>query len=95
MKKTFTCLLLLSILITAFVNPLTAQTRERRVGQNSTPSAPNASTPSRPPVLGGTGTTARQPSVPSPTINSGPEEVDAGDVIRVDTTLVTFPVSVT
>jgi len=46
-------------------------------------------------VLGGTGTTAGQPSVQSPTINSGPEEVGAGDVIRVDTTLVTLPVSVT
>ena len=74
---------------------MTAQTRERRVGQNPTPSAPNASTPSRPPVLGGTGTTAGQPSVQSPTINNGPEEVEAGDVIRVDTTLVTLPVSVT
>ncbi len=95
MKKTFARLLLLSLLITAFVNPLTAQTRERRVGQNPTPSTTGASTPSRPPVLGGTGTTAGQPSVQSPTINSGPEEVDASDVIRVDTTLVTLPVSVT
>lgn len=94
MKKSFARLLLLSLLITAFVNPLTAQTRERRVG-SSTPSTPNASTPSRPPVLGGRGTTAGQPSVPSPTINSGPEEVETGDVIRVDTTLVTLPVSVT
>lgn len=95
MKKSFARLLLLSLFITAFVNPLTAQTRERRVGQNPTPSTPNASTPSRPPVLGGRTTTAGQPSVQSPTINSGPEEVDAGDVIRVDTTLVTLPVSVT
>ncbi len=95
MKKRFARLLLLSLFITAFVNPLTAQTRERRVGQNPKPSAPNASTPSRPPVLGGRTTTAGQPSVQSPTINSGPEEVGAGDVIRVDTTLVTLPVSVT
>ena len=95
MKKSFACLLLLSLFITALVNPLTAQTRERRVGQNPTPSTPNASTPSRPPVLGGTGTTAGKPSAQSPTVNSGPEEVEAGDVIRVDTTLVTLPVSVT
>jgi VWFA-related protein len=33
--------------------------------------------------------------VASPTVNNGPEEVEAGDVIRVDTTLVTLPVSVT
>jgi len=94
MNKSFTCLLLLSLFTIVFVNPLTAQTRERRVGQNA-PSSPQTSPPSRPPVLGGTGTTDRQSSVPSPTINSGPEEVDAGDVIRVDTTLVTLPVSVT
>ncbi len=93
MEKSFVCLLILSLFSTASVNPLTAQTRERRVGQN--PSSPNPPTPSRPPVLGGTGTTAGQPSVQSPTINSGPEEVEAGDVIRVDTTLVTLPVSVT
>ncbi|MGI8898718.1 MAG: VWA domain-containing protein [Pyrinomonadaceae bacterium] len=95
MKKTFACLLLLSLFITVLVNPLAAQTRERRVGQNPIASAPNPSTPSRPPVLGGTGTTAGQPRSQSPTLNSGPEEVDAGDVIRVDTTLVTLPVSVT
>jgi VWFA-related protein len=95
MKKSFTYLLILSLFSIAFVNPLTAQTRARRVGQ-STPSSPQTSPPVRPPVLGGTGgATAGQPSVPSPTINSGPEEVDAGDVIRVDTTLVTLPVSVT
>jgi VWFA-related protein len=95
MKKYFACLLLVSLLIGAFVSPLTAQTRQRRVGQNPTPSAPSASTASRPPVLGGTRTGTVQPSAQSPTINSGPEEVDAGDVIRVDTTLVTLPVSVT
>jgi Ca-activated chloride channel family protein len=95
MKKSFVGLLLLSLFIAGYLNPLTAQTRERRVGQNPAHSAPKASTPSRPPVLGGTGTTAGQPNVQSPTVNSGPEEVDAGDVIRVDTTLVTLPVSVT
>ncbi|MBA3513621.1 MAG: VWA domain-containing protein [Pyrinomonadaceae bacterium] len=95
MKKSFACLFFLSLFMTAGVNPLTAQTRQRRVGQNPTPSAPNASTPSRAPVLGGTVTTAGQPGVQSPAINSGPEEVEAGDVIRVETTLVTLPVSVT
>ena len=46
-------------------------------------------------MLGGTRTPAGQPGVQSPTISSGPEEVEAGDVIRVDTTLITLPVSVT
>ena len=36
MKKSFSCLLLFSLFITSFVVPLTAQTRERRVGQNPT-----------------------------------------------------------
>ncbi|CAN5887899.1 hypothetical protein BH18ACI4_BH18ACI4_01140 [soil metagenome] len=93
MKKFFAFLSLISLFITAFVNPLTAQTRERRV--NPSPSTTNTSTPSRPPVLGGTSPNAEQPSVRPPTISSGPEEVDSGDVIRVDTTLVTLPVSVT
>ncbi|MDQ3667002.1 MAG: VWA domain-containing protein [Acidobacteriota bacterium] len=95
MKKSFACLLLLFLFITAFVNPLTAQTRARRVGENPIPSAPSASTPARPPVLGGTRNSAGQSTGQSPTINNGPEEVEAGDVIRVDTTLVTLPVSVT
>jgi Ca-activated chloride channel family protein len=96
MKKSFTCLLLLSLFSTALVSPLTAQTRARRVGQNPPQSAPNnSSTPAQPPVLGRAGTSAGQPSVQSPTVNSGPEEVAEGDVIRVDTTLVTLPVSVT
>lgn len=95
MNKSFAHLILLPLVIAAFVHPVTAQTRERRVGQNTNPSTTSGSTPARPPVLGGAGTTAGQPSVQSPTINSGPEEVEAGDVIRVDTTLVTLPVSVT
>lgn len=95
MKKSLGCLLLLSLFITALVNPLRAQTRQRRVGQGATQTAPNAQTPSQPPVLGGTARTAGQPSVQSAPVNSGPEEVDAGDVVRIDTTLVTLPVSVT
>ena len=60
------------------------------------PNRPPA-TPTRPPVLGGNN---RAPGSPSPTqgpvvVDNGPEEVDAGDVIKVDTTLVTLPVSVT
>lgn len=76
-----------------------AQTRARRVSDNPTPATasprPN-SNPTRPPVLGGANrtpgsqTSERQPA----TTQDGPEEVDAGDVIKVDTTLVTLPVSV-
>lgn len=100
MRKTFAFLLLLS-LVAAFAAGSRAQTRERRVGQTPPPapsaSTPGTSTPSRPPVLGGANTSGnkRPGSQASGTTVNGPEEVEAGDVIRVDTTLVTLPVSVT
>src|SRR3989442_5112561 len=51
--------------------------------------------PSRPPVLGGAN---RNPNEQKPSStqqkDAGPEEVGAGDVVRVDTTLVSIPVSV-
>src|SRR3979411_1815907 len=71
-----------------------AQTRERRVGQNPPLTAPPSSR-SQAPVLRGAnppsngGTTQTTKQTPS-----GPEEVDENDVVRVDTTLVTIPVSV-
>ena len=95
MKKTFAFLLLLSI-FTGLTGVLRSQTRPRRVGQNSTPVPQSGSAPTRPPVLGGNPTSNKQPGAQSSeAIPTGPEEVDAGDVIRVDTTLVTLPVSVT
>ncbi len=76
---------------------LKAQTRQRRVGQNPPTSASGTSSPTRPPVLGGANRApgSSQTSTTAPSVPDGPEEVDAGDVIRVDTTLVTIPVSVT
>src|SRR5712691_5605160 len=87
-----------------------AQTRPRRVGQTQTPQqqtrqsqpqsssdgASQASRPSRPPVLGGANRNPneQQPSSTSPQ-NAGPEEVSEGDIVRVNTTLVSIPVSVT
>lgn len=92
MSRTLTFLLLLS-LSAIFASDSFAQTRPRRVDQG-TASSPSATMPSKPPVLRGA-TTQRQgdikPGVPN---NNGPEEVEAGDVIRVNTTLVTLPVSV-
>ena len=95
MKRITFCLALLS-LFALFASTLNAQTRQRRVGQNSQPTAPNASSPSRAPVLGGATRTSgtQNDSQPSVNASNGPEEVDAGDVIRVNTTLVTIPVSV-
>ncbi|MGH9970632.1 MAG: VWA domain-containing protein [Pyrinomonadaceae bacterium] len=95
MRKTFTCLLLLSFL-SFLPNSLSGQTRARRVGQTDPPSQTGTSTRTRPPVLGGASTTSKkQQNPPASAQSDGPEEVDAGDVIRVNTTLVTLPVSVT
>ncbi|HKO62781.1 MAG TPA: VWA domain-containing protein [Pyrinomonadaceae bacterium] len=66
---------------------------------STTSTAPNRapSTPTRPPVLGGNNRPAGAPSTTQAPVvtDNGPEEVDAGDVIKVETTLVTLPVSVT
>jgi VWFA-related protein len=93
--------LLLSLFIVGIAIPQ-AQTRQRRVGKNPPASAPPktssptmTTSPSRAPVLGGnTRPAGERPSTDKTIADKGPEEVDAGDVIRVDTTLVTLPVSV-
>ena len=91
------------------VSLVSAQTRPRRVGQTTTtpPSsqrpiqAPqsgdtNAPRPGRPPVLGGANRNPneQQPAATPTPLDAGPEEVGEGDVVRVETTLVSIPVSV-
>lgn len=102
MKKLFIFLSLLSLLATSMSIGF-GQGRPRRVGnQSSSPStsAPETTTtpapaPSKPPVLGGANyPNNRKPEAQPDETPSGPEEVDAGDIIRVSTTLVTIPVSV-
>jgi len=94
MKNSFAILVLLSqFLLTAFV--ANAQSRPRRVGQNPAAATPSSPTTNRPPVLGGVNSAGNQTGTRQTTQESGPEEVEAGDVIKVDTTLVTLPVSVT
>ena len=96
--KAFSSYLLLLALFTVCAAILQAQSRPRRIGQDSKPrtagsASPGSTTPSKPPVLGGsTGTTGARPS--GEPARNGPEEVEAGDVIKVNTTLVTLPVSV-
>jgi len=93
MKRISVYLLFVS-LFALFAASLTAQTRARRVADSSTQTGSTAPTPSRPPVLGGAnGTRSSQPSGQTSTAE-GPEEVEAGDIIKVNTTLVTLPVSV-
>jgi Ca-activated chloride channel homolog len=103
MKKFAVFLLLLSLLSTS-VGLAFGQGRPRRVGdQASVPQTPQTSSsqtaspsaPTRPPVLGGANyPNNRKPEQQQDQTPSGPEEVDAGDVVRVNTTLVTIPVSV-
>lgn len=93
--KTISSYFLLLALFTVCAGVLHAQ-RPRRVGQNpQTPKTPTADStaPSRPPVLGGSNRPAGSQPNQEPASN-GPEEVDAGDVIKVNTSLVTLPVSV-
>src|SRR5215213_6477508 len=98
MKKFFVFLSLLALLSTSMSIGF-GQGRPRRVGnstsvqQTTTPEPEPA--PARPPVLGGANyPNNRQPQQQTNQAPAGPEEVDAGDVIRVNTTLVTIPVSV-
>ena len=90
---------LLVCLCAVLAHTVNAQTRPRRVGSNTNPQQPAARTSvpdaaRRPPVLGGANTGNRQPVPSTPQQPTGPEEVEAGDVIKVSTTLVSIPVSV-
>src|SRR3954452_4543677 len=96
MKKFVVFLALLSLLSTSFVIGF-GQGRPRRVGNSTTVDQTTAPAPAPPkaPVLGGANyPNNRQPQQPAEQAPAGPEEVDSSDVIRVNTTLVTIPVSV-
>jgi VWFA-related protein len=76
----------------------TTNTQTRPQTGQATTSTPNRApaTPTRAPVLGGNNRPAGASTTQQPVVtDNGPEEVDAGDVIKVETTLVTLPVSVT
>jgi len=93
----FVLFLLSFALVAISMQTADAQTRPRRVdnSQSSKASAQSSTSPSRPPVLGGANTGGQSPATqnrqPS---KDAPEEVGAGDIVRVNTTLVTIPVSV-
>jgi len=91
--KTLSSYLLLIGLFTVWAAVSHAQSRPRRIGENQQPPATDSATPARPPVLGGSTRSPGSQPTAEPASN-GPEEVDAGDVIKVNTTLVTLPVSV-
>ncbi len=99
MKKFFVSLLLLALVSTS-ISVGMGQGRPRRVGQSTTSTAePTITTPTqaptKPPVLGGANyPNNRKPETQQDQAPTGPEDVDAGDVIRVSTTLITIPMSV-
>jgi Ca-activated chloride channel homolog len=94
MRKFFVFLSLLSLLSMATVIGL-GQGRPRRVGDSASVQQSTPPAPTRPPVLGGANNpNNRQPEQQVEQAPAGPEEVDSSDVIRVNTTLVTIPVSV-
>jgi VWFA-related protein len=69
---------------------------QQTVPQTTQPATePEARQPGQPPVLRGANYPNNRKPDPQPDPGpTAPEEVDAGDIIRVDTTLVTIPVSV-
>jgi VWFA-related protein len=95
MRKLIIALWLLPLLVVA--SAIANAQRPRRVGDNrsSTP-IPATEPPAKAPVLGGSNyPNNQQPkSQPQEPERSEPQEVDAGDIIRVNTSLVTLPVSV-
>ena len=98
MKKLFVFLLLLSLLSMS-ISAGFGQGRPRRVGDQRTVTETQpeitSPAPTRAPVLGGANyPNNRQPGTQQDQQPTGPEEVDAGDIIRVNTTLVTIPVTV-
>ncbi len=103
MRKIAAAFMLLSLLASLTIISQ-GQSRARRVGVGTTnaPSPESANDPNsssaRPPSLGGRTPgaprdSASEPMPPAP--GSAPEEVGEDDIVRVNTTLVTLPVSVT
>ena len=107
MKRLSVFFLLLSLLSTS-VSFAFGQGRPRRVGnqptvpqttapepQTTAPESQTTAPPGKPPVLGGANyPNNRKPETQQEQKPTGPEEVDAGDIIRVNTTLISIPVSV-
>jgi Ca-activated chloride channel family protein len=108
MKK-ITILALSCLVLAVLAQAAFGQTRPRRVGQTpdaqqqrapqpsstSQPDTTQPVRPTRPPVLGGANRNPNeQQPAPASTQDAGPEEVGEGDIVRVETTLVSIPVSV-
>ncbi|HEY0320501.1 MAG TPA: VWA domain-containing protein [Pyrinomonadaceae bacterium] len=108
MRKFAVLLLLLALLLSSMQAVFAQTTRPRRVGQNAPPppstttqktSEPaQSNTDRRPPVLSGANNTGSatqtDPNAKQTPAKDEPIELGEGDILRVNTTLVTVPVSV-
>lgn len=96
MRKFAALVLLLSLFIVSSIST-PAQSRARRVGQSAPPPPVSQPEPSRQPKSGGTaddvGATSRRNGTTAPAEDES-EEVGDDEVVRVNTALVTIPVSV-
>lgn len=108
MKK-FTALSLVFLLTVLAVQTANSQSRPRRVNPAPSTEQPQqsqsqssrqqtdsseATRPTRPPVLGGATRDSNEQKPTAPQKDAGPEEVGEGDVVKVETTLISIPVSV-
>lgn len=104
MRKSFTVLLLFSLCF-SITQSVLAQSRPRRVAQpvnvpsredNSRPDETAPTVQPRRPVLTGNVSTGNSDAKSQPTPEAdGPVDIGEGETVRVETTLVTIPVSVT
>ena len=79
------------------VNPASPQQDPRSQSQTAPPQTNESAQPPRPgraPVLGGANRDPNEQKPAAPQKDAAPEEVSEGDVVKVDTTLVSIPVSV-
>src|SRR5262245_23657531 len=80
------------------VNPLPGNQQNQQTQSQPAPQQTDNSSdparPTRPPVLGGAVRNPNEQKPVTPQKDAGPEEVGEGDVVKVDTTLVSIPVSV-
>src|SRR5437879_2863463 len=74
--------------------PAPARSEDQTQPQQPSDDSSQTARPSRPPVLGGANRNPNEQKPSTQQKDAGPEEVGAGDVVRVDTTLVSIPVSV-
>ena len=105
--RRFTALVLVCSFAVAITASAQSQTRPRRVNpvtpqqgrpnQTAPQQTDNSSQPPRPsraPVLGGANRDPNEQKPTAPQKDAGPEEVSEGDVVKIDTTLISIPVSV-